>query len=93
MCKYIYIAHITHARARARARVRTSSPARMDRHNENRRSQFCTRGARKCAAKRVEITAERNSHELSLSLSHIDPIVLPLIVAMGTSNTATKRPA
>lgn len=39
------------------------------------------------AAKRVEITAERNSH----GLSHIDPIVLPLIVAMGTSNTATKR--
>jgi len=75
--------------------LRVSRRARMDRHNENRRWQFCTRGARKCATKRVEITAERNSHELSLSLSlsHIDPIVLPLIVAMGTSNTATKRPA
>lgn len=37
---------------------------------------------------RIEITPERNSHGLC---AVIDPIVLPLIVAMGSWNTATKR--
>lgn len=48
------------------------------------------------AAKRAR---KRDENELKLqpkgipmgSLPYIDPIVLPLIVAMGTSNTATKR--
>lgn len=62
--------------------------ARMDHYNENTETAILhVRREHKRAAKRVEITVERNSH----GLSHTEPIVLPLIVAMGTSNTATKR--